>query len=377
MPRNAHKSLLAGLIFSGAMPVWVEPDVDQAWGIATNVPAGRFLRALDAHPAARALLVSSPSYNGFCADVRTLAAAAHAADVPLVVDQAWGAHLRFCSSLPEDALSAGADAAVLSVHKLLSGLSQSSLVVARTERVDLDRLRTVVSMLQTTSPLAPILASIDAARAQMVAEGEVLWSRAQALADEARRSIAAIPGLAVLEPEEVAASGFAFDPVRVTLSAAELGCPGFVLERRLRGEGIAVEAAEPRSVIVNITYADTAESVADLRDALRAIARGLERDRAPLGPAGGKARVSAASEMAALLLPTPARTAQLMTPREAFFARTPRRPTGRGGGRGQRGDGHPLPAGHPRAGTGGGGVGRPGGLLRGSGRSRPPHPWAA
>ena len=144
VPRNAHKALLAGLIFSGAVPVYVEPTLDSAWQVAVNVPLERFVAALEEHPRARAVFVTSPSYNGFCADVPALAAAAHAAGLPLVVDQAWGAHLRFSTALPPDALAAGADAAVISVHKLLAGLSQASVVLARGVRVDPDRLRGIL-----------------------------------------------------------------------------------------------------------------------------------------------------------------------------------------------------------------------------------------
>jgi arginine/lysine/ornithine decarboxylase len=89
VPRNAHKSLLAGLILSGAVSVFVEPTLDETWQVAVNVPLSRYVAALEAHSSARALFVTSPSYNGFCADVPGLAALAHAAGLPLVVDQAW------------------------------------------------------------------------------------------------------------------------------------------------------------------------------------------------------------------------------------------------------------------------------------------------
>jgi len=125
VPRNAHKSLLTGLILSGSMPVYVEPTVDEDWRVAVNVPLEAYVAAIERHPLARAAVVTSPSYNGFCADVPGIAAAAHAGGLPLVVDQAWGAHLRFSKALPVDAMAAGADAAVVSVHKLLSGLSQA------------------------------------------------------------------------------------------------------------------------------------------------------------------------------------------------------------------------------------------------------------
>ena len=331
VPRNAHKSLLAGLILSGAVPIFVEPTVDETWQVPVNVPLGRYVAALEAHPGARALFVTSPSYNGFCADVPGLAALAHAAGLPLVVDQAWGAHLRFAEALPIDAMAAGADAAVISVHKLLSGLSQASVVLAGGgDRLDVERLRTMVTMLRTTSPLTPIYVSIDAARRQMVEHGEALWGEALRLAALARRRLTAIPGVAVLDwngaAHETAPAGAArasaqagaaqagaaqvgavdFDPVRLTISAAALGFSGYELERALRaGQAVAIEAADPHNIVANITFGDSETSVERLVSALTAIAAEARKS--------GKR----AATQASLKLPLAGR--QVMSPREAFF----------------------------------------------------------
>jgi arginine decarboxylase len=313
VPRNAHKALLAGLILSGAQPVFVEPVLDEAWQIAVNVPLARYIAALEAHPRARAVFVTSPSYNGFCADVPGLAAAAHAAGLPLVVDQAWGAHLRFCGTLPIDAMAAGADAAVISVHKLLSGLSQAAVVLTRGDRLDADRLRTMVTMLRTTSPLAPIYLSIDAARRQMVGGGEALWSEALRLAAVTRRRLAAIPGVAVLDWAHAGLTATApqsgavdFDPVRLTISAATLGLSGYELERTLRADhAVAIEASDPRNVVANITFADSEASVERLVGAVAAIAARARRS-------GNRAAISPS-----LKLPLAGR--QAISPREAFF----------------------------------------------------------
>jgi arginine decarboxylase len=311
VPRNAHKALLTGLILSGAVPVYVEPTIDPVWQVAVNVPLERFVAALADHPRARAVFVTSPSYNGFCADVPALAAAAHAAGVPLVVDQAWGAHLRFSKALPPDALAAGADAAVISVHKLLSGLSQASLVLARGERVDLDRLRTMVAMLRTTSPLAPIYLSIDAARRQMVEGGEALWGEALSLAADARERLGAVPGVAVLGADDARQPGaVAFDPVRLTLSLAALGLSGYELERRLRVDhALAVEAADERNVVVNITFGDSGATVERLVGAVTAVAT-------VAADAVAKSGNEAASATA---LQLPLFTRQICSPRDAFF----------------------------------------------------------
>ena len=171
IPRNAHKSMLAGLIFSGAMPVYLEPEVDPLWGIPLTVSAEAAQRALAEHPGAKAVFVTSPTYNGLGSDLAAVAAAAHAAGVPFVTDQAWGPHLRFCPELPVDAMTAGADAAVVSTHKLISGITQTSVLMARAQRINLARLDSMVAMTQSTSPQVLMYASIDAARQQMATRG--------------------------------------------------------------------------------------------------------------------------------------------------------------------------------------------------------------
>jgi lysine decarboxylase len=312
IPRNAHKSMLAGLIFSGALPVYLEPAVDPLWGIPLNVPPKAARAALAAHPEARAVFVTSPTYNGLCADLAAIAGLAHAAGVPFVTDQAWGPHLRFCPELPMDAMTAGADAAVVSTHKLISGITQTSVLMARSEHVNLARLDGMVHMTQSTSPQVLMYASIDAARAQMATEGDALWRGALELADWARGKIAALPGLRCLGDEVLEEDGVvAFDRTRLTVSASDLGRTGFELETALRDDhGIAVEAADPLNIVLNVTYGD---SRADVERLVAALAGCAARFAARAG-AGGSAAP------AGLLGHAPAYTRQVLSPRDAFFA---------------------------------------------------------
>ncbi len=186
VPRNAHKSMLAGLIFTGAMPLYMEPAIDPLWGIPLQVRAADALKALEQAPHARAVFVTSPTYNGLGADLAAIGTLAHGAGVPFVTDQAWGPHVRFCPELPIDAMTAGADAAVVSTHKLISGITQSSVLLARAERVNLARLDGMVHLTQSTSPQVLMYASIDAARQQMAVHGAELWRGAIELAGWAR-----------------------------------------------------------------------------------------------------------------------------------------------------------------------------------------------
>jgi arginine decarboxylase len=311
IPRNAHKSMLAGLIFSGATPVYVEPAVDPRWGIPLSVDSGHAQRVLAAHPQAKAIFVTSPTYNGLGTDLAAVAAAAHAAGIPFVTDQAWGPHLRFCGELPVDAMSAGADAAVVSTHKLISGITQSSVLMARAARVNLARLDGMVHMTQSTSPQVLMYASIDAARQQMATRGEELWRGAVELAEWARARIDALPGVRCLGRDFVERWQVAsFDPTRLTISACELGHSGYELETILRDDyRIAVEAADVLNVVLNVTYGDSRADLERLVAALRDYAARYA------GGAGGDG-----AACAGLLAHTPAFTRQVLSPRDAFFA---------------------------------------------------------
>ncbi len=311
VPRNAHKSLQAALIYSGAMPHYLVPKVDEDWGIPMNIPVGEAERALASCPRARALFVTSPTYNGLAAELPGLATLTHAAGLPFIVDQAWGPHLRFCRALPVDAMTAGADACVVSTHKLLSGITQSAILLARDGRLNLARLDTMVKMTQSTSPQTLMYGSIDAARQQMATAGEALWSRAVELADWARERVNELTGVRCLGREVLEWEGVAaFDPTRLTVTALALGHSGYELEAILRDDyAIAVEAADPISIILNVTHGDTREDVTRLVDALRDYA-------ARFADAGGAAAAAARW----LRLRPPAFTRQAMTPRDAFFA---------------------------------------------------------
>ena len=240
-----------------------------------------------------------------------MAAAAHAAGMPFVVDQAWGPHLRFCDALPADAMAAGADAAVNSTHKLIAGLTQASVVVARGERVNLKRLSGVIKMTQSTSRMALIFASIDASRQQMAVHGDGLWRGAIELSQWGRGPHPRDPRRPY--PGARRSSTFPaaheFDPTRFTLTARDVGLSGYELETILRDDyRVAVEMAEPINVMFNITHGDSKESVGALVDALADVAARF-RDKEP----------SPLLERAAALQ-FPRFTRQVLSPRTAFYA---------------------------------------------------------
>ena len=214
-------------------------------------------------------------------------------------------------------MTAGADAAVVSTHKLISGITQSSVLLARGERINLARLDGMVHMTQSTSPQVLMYVSIDAARQQMAVHGAELWRGAIELASWARRQIHEIPGLRCLGEELLDRDGVAeFDPTRLTISACELGLTGYQFETVLRDDyRIAVEAADPLNIVLNVTFGDSREDLDLLVGALRDLS-------ARYGEAGG----GGSAACSGLLSRTPPFTRQVLSPRDALFAAAVARP---------------------------------------------------
>jgi lysine decarboxylase len=306
--RMLHRSLLTGLIFSGARPVWLAPRIDAGRDLPLDIDAAAVAAALDAHRAAKAVALVSPSYVGFSSDLAAIGALCHRASVPLLVDEAWGPHFAFHPALPPSAMQAGADAGVSSTHKMLAALTQGSTLVARAGRLDLQRLHTIVDMVQTTSPSAQIYASLDASRRQMALHGRQLLDRTLALARRLREELGAIDGLDVLGADVIAGrGGVAFDPTRVLIDVHLLGLSGHEAELYLRDRhGVHVEMSDLRSVELLVTIGDDEQSIG------RAVAgfRGLsEQRRAPRA-------IPALRSTGELLFGAE----QVLTPREAFMA---------------------------------------------------------
>jgi arginine/lysine/ornithine decarboxylase len=307
--RDLHQSLLTALILTGAKPIFVTPRLHPELGIGLGVDPGEVAAALASHPSARLVAITSPTYWGVASEVATIAAVAHALDTPLYVDEAWGPHFGFHPSLPASALAQGADGAVTSPHKLLTGLSQAAVLHVRGPRVDAERVATAVAMTRTTSPLLPILASLDACRRQLALDGRGMLERAVSLAETARRRLRAIPGVDVLDAARLGLPERRFDPTRLVIDVHGLGLTGIAAERILRERfAIAPEMSDLRGLVCLVTPADTPQCIDRLVAAMSAIAS--ER-RPRLLPVSLPLR----SAVAAI-----APGARALTPREAYFA---------------------------------------------------------
>src|SRR5829696_2678401 len=208
--RNVHSSVIDGLVLSGMRPTFVAPELDPELGIAHGLTPDSLAAALDETPETVAAMVVSPTYFGACADVAGLAEVAHSRGVPLVVDEAWGAHLHFHPGLPPAALQSGADLVTSSTHKIVGSLTQAAMLhVGRGGRIDDAVLDRCVSLVETTSPSALLGGSLDAARRLASVHGKRLLDETLAGIAATRAAIEQIPGLAVLDDDLVGRAGIA------------------------------------------------------------------------------------------------------------------------------------------------------------------------
>jgi lysine decarboxylase len=255
-------------------------------------------------------MVVSPTYFGACADVEGLVAVAHNRGVPLVVDEAWGAHLRFHPDLPRDALSCGADLVVSSTHKIIGSLSQAAMLhLGEGGLVDDAIVDRCVSLVESTSPNALLSGSLDAARRLVSVHGEELLGETLAAVASTREGIEAIPGLSVLDDSMVGEAGIAgWDPLRVAVDVRGTGVTGYRLAKAAfdQDDGIDLELAAENLVVAIFGVGEPAAAAGErLVASLRAVVERLGDDDGapPLEP----------------LAPPPPWGELAMTPREAFL----------------------------------------------------------
>lgn len=304
VPRHTHKSVIAGLIMSGALPIYIHPEVNQEWGLILNVSPEAVDKALNRNPGARAVFISSPTYHGICCDLEKIVRSVHLHDRIVMVDQAHGPHLLFHPSLPTSAMEAGADICVESSHKIISGLTQASMLHVKGSNIDIRDLEEVLLLTQSTSPSYLLMASLDLARRQMALEGQRLLERSISISSRLRKDINKVKGLYCLNPEDV--KPFKLDPTKLTVFVDKLGLTGYQASKILNQKyNIQAEMADWDHVAFIFSIADGQTEAGLLLHALKALAS----DHYGSGPLK-KLDIQFPSNYPAMSL----------TPREAFFA---------------------------------------------------------
>lgn len=270
LPRNVHSCAIAGLIFSGAIPIFINPVYDTSFDLPYTITAQSLKQAVSQHPDAKAVLITSPTYQGICADVEAIAKIAHTYQMPLIVDAAHGAHFGFHPQFPVSSLSLGADIVVQSLHKTLGALTQASLLHLQGKRVNSTRIEFALQCLQSSSPSHLLLASLDVARQQVATEGKTLLGEALALAEQTKAGIENIPELSLFAPACPQPGCQNLDPTRITIDVSGLGLTGFVADEILHEQkAVTAELPTAKTLTFVVTFGNIVEDIEALLIALR------------------------------------------------------------------------------------------------------------
>lgn len=306
VPRNVHKSVTAGIILSGATPIFMQPELDKKLGIAHGVTPKTVKETLETHSDAKAVLIINPTYYGVSTDIKEIVKIVHSHNIPLLVDEAHGPHLAFSDELPLSALEAGADICAQSTHKIIGSLTQGSLLHVKSKFISPKRVQQVLNLLHTTSPSYILMASLDTARRQIALEGKELLSKTVELLTYTRNEINKIPGFYSFGKEILGKPGcFAFDCTKLTISARELGITGFELERILAEKyHIQMELSDFYNVLAVGSFGDTKEGMEKLLNALKEISLEFINKKPPIPD----------------FLDIPAIPERALIPREAFYS---------------------------------------------------------
>ena len=305
--RNVHSSTIDGLILSGLRPTFVAPELDPELQVAHCVTPEALDAALTQAPGAVGATIVSPTYFGAAADVAGLAEVAHAHDVVLIADEAWGAHFAFHERLPQAALAAGADLVVSSTHKIIGSLTQSAMLHAGSDRIEHEVVDRCVTLLESTSPSALLSASLDAARRHAVHDGRALLEETIDGTARLREEVRAIEGLDVLDERMCGRGGVHdFDPLRLAVDVRGTGASGYEIADWMRADDdVHAELAGENVVVALFGMGEpVAETGARLIPALR--------------KAAGRAAARPPREHEAFAPPPPWGPLAL-SPREAFL----------------------------------------------------------
>ena len=283
MPRNVHRSAINALILTGAVPVYVDPDVNHQLGIALGMSVSQVEEAIRANPDAKAIMVNNPTYYGICSDLKRITELAHEHGMLVLVDEAHGTHFYFGDNFPITAMVAGADCASVSMHKSGGSLTQSSFLLMG-ENVNSDYMRQIVNLTQTTSASYLLLSSLDISRKRLALSGKEIFAEAVAMAEYARSEINSIGGYYAYSKELINGDSiYDFDVSKLSVFTLPVGLAGIEVYDLLRDEyDIQIEFGDIGNILAYISVGDRKRDIERLISALSEIKRRFGKEGAGL-----------------------------------------------------------------------------------------------
>ncbi|MFL6561309.1 MAG: aminotransferase class I/II-fold pyridoxal phosphate-dependent enzyme, partial [Bacillus sp. (in: firmicutes)] len=241
--RNCHKSILNGLSLAKAVPIFLEPEINQEWKVPTGIDLETVRESIKLYPDAKALILTYPNYYGMGFELQEIINEAHLHHIPVLIDEAHGPHFTLGGPFPPSALQLGADIVVQSAHKILPAMTMGSYLHINSDLINRNKVQEYLAMFQSSSPSYPIMASLDLARSYLGTYNQKDITFLLNQIKHFKAELAKIPAIKVLDyPND---NG---DPLKITLQS-RCGLNGFELQRRLEEVSIFTELADPNNVL--------------------------------------------------------------------------------------------------------------------------------
>lgn len=283
LPRNVHRSVINALVLCGAIPVYVNPEVNTKLGISLGMSREQVQKAINENPDAVAVFVNNPTYYGICSDLRAIVKMAHEAGMLCLADEAHGTHFYFGENMPVSAMEAGADMASVSMHKSGGSLTQSSLLLIG-KNVNAGHVRQIINLTQTTSGSYLLMSSLDISRRNLALRGKEVFRKVVQMAEYTREEINAIGGYYAYGKELINDDSiFDFDPTKLSVHTRDIGLAGIEVYDILRDEyDIQIEFGDIGNILAYLSIGDRIQELERLVSALAEIRRRYQRDSSGL-----------------------------------------------------------------------------------------------
>lgn len=270
VPRNIHKSAINALVISGAIPVYIYPEISSDTSISFGISVEETKRMIRENQDAKAILLLNPTYYGFTNNLKEVIDYAHQYDLTVLVDESHGTHFYLHDDFPPSSMTVGADMATISIHKTGGSLTQSSILLHRNGRIKKSKVRSVINLFQTSSASYLLMASMDIARHYLGTNPNLIQNVLQ-LSYYAQEEISKINGIDVIKSSTVSQKEhYAHDPSKLLLDVRGFGKSGFEIYTILKEEyNIQLEFGESFCILAIISVGDTKESIDILISALQ------------------------------------------------------------------------------------------------------------
>ncbi|KAF0092017.1 MAG: speA [Fusobacteria bacterium] len=280
LPRNVHISVINAMVLCGAIPIYINPQIDERLGISLGMSLEDVKRAIAENSDAKVILINNPTYYGICSNIKEITELAHQKGMLVLADEAHGTHFYFGKNMPMSAMAAGADMASVSMHKSGGSLTQSSILLCG-KNMNPNHVRQIINLTQTTSGSYLLLSSLDIARKNLALKGIDIFNKVIELTEYAREEINQIGDFYAYSKELINGDTiYDFDITKLSINTFEIGLAGIEVYDILRDEyDIQIEFGDMGNILAYISVGDSNKNIERLIGALAEIRRKYKKTK--------------------------------------------------------------------------------------------------